>query len=67
MCNVCNDPECHYGEYCYPDGKSVRPRNLTRGEQQAVQDARQSVKIVAKGRAKSEGAAAPWKKVRERH
>lgn len=24
MCNVCKDPECHWGEYCYPDGKSVR-------------------------------------------
>lgn len=26
MCNVCNDPQCHWGEYCHPEGRSVRVR-----------------------------------------
>lgn len=24
MCHVCGDDQCHYGEYCYPSGKSIR-------------------------------------------
>lgn len=26
MCSVCKDEQCHWGEYCYPSGKSERPR-----------------------------------------
>ena len=25
MCSVCKDEQCHWGEYCYPSGKSTRP------------------------------------------
>lgn len=24
MCTVCKDAQCHWGEYCYPSGRSVR-------------------------------------------
>jgi hypothetical protein len=26
MCHVCKDEQCHYGEYCYPEGVSRRPQ-----------------------------------------
>ncbi len=49
MCNVCKDEQCHWGEYCYPSGKSVR--RLTREEQKVMQDAlRKSGKIVGRGK-----------------
>lgn len=48
MCAVCKDERCHWGEYCYPSGKSVR---LKPEEQRVMQDAlRKSVKIVGRGR-----------------
>lgn len=24
MCQVCSDDQCHYGEYCFPKGVSIR-------------------------------------------
>ena len=48
MCQVCGDPQCHYGEYCRPTGKSVR---LTQEEQRVVQEAlRSSVVVVRRGK-----------------
>jgi hypothetical protein len=26
MCHVCKDEQCHYGEYCYPEGVTRRPQ-----------------------------------------
>ena len=49
MCSVCKDDQCHWGEYCYPSGKSTRP--LDRTEQKVMQDAlRKSVKIIGRGK-----------------
>jgi len=52
MCNVCKDEQCHWGEYCYPTGVSVRlARRMTTDEQKVAQRAlRRSVKVVAKGK-----------------
>ncbi len=49
MCSVCKDEQCHWGEYCYPSGKSVRPLKIE--EQRVMQDAlRKSTTKVGRGK-----------------